>query len=171
MLVDLQRMSWNFSNERMFWGGSGNAEDSEVDCKGGACRVPRGYTDGFGRICSGWCGKGFSTWSHKAISLYLLLQGIGVAIVQLSSDRINRIYMIFSYPVDRFKYRTRYFTDSGIIGTKAFVTRLYQTFKDHFSSKHEKRPKVIKGLDGIYSMKRLSERIWSIFLLFRGDNH
>ncbi len=48
--------------------------------------------------------------------------------------------------VDRFKYRTRYFTDSGIIGTKAFVTRLYQTFKDHFSSKHEKRPKVIKRL-------------------------
>ncbi len=69
------------------------------------------------------------------------------------------IYMIFSYAVDRFKYRTRYFTDSGIIGTKAFVTRLYQTFKDHFSSKHEKRPKVIKGLDGIYSMKRLSEKI------------
>ncbi len=61
--------------------------------------------------------------------------------------------------VDRFKYRTRYFTDSGIIGTKAFVTRLYQTFKDHFSSKHEKRPKVINGLDGIYSMKRLSEKI------------
>ena len=61
--------------------------------------------------------------------------------------------------VDRFKYRTRYFTDSGIIGTKAFVTRLYQTFKGHFSSKHEKRPKVIKGLDGIYSMKRLSEMV------------
>jgi hypothetical protein len=59
--------------------------------------------------------------------------------------------------VDRFKYRTRYFTDGGIIGTKAFVTRLYQTFKDHFSSKHEKRPKVIKGLDEIYSMKWLSE--------------
>ncbi len=61
--------------------------------------------------------------------------------------------------VDRFKYRTRYFTDSGIIGTKAFVTRLYQTFKDHFSSKHEKRPKVIKGLYEIYSMKRLSEMV------------
>ncbi len=60
--------------------------------------------------------------------------------------------------VDRFKYRTRYFTDSGIIGTKAFVIRLYQTFEDHFSSKHEKRPKIIKGLDEIYSMKRLSER-------------
>jgi len=43
--------------------------------------------------------------------------------------------------VDRFRYRTRYFTDSGIIGSKAFVSRLYTTFKGHFSSKHEKKPK------------------------------
>ena len=61
--------------------------------------------------------------------------------------------------VDRFLYRTRYFTDSGIIGTKVFVSRLYQEFKENFSSKHEKRPKVIKGLEGIYSLKRLSEAI------------
>ena len=60
---------------------------------------------------------------------------------------------------DAFKYRCRYFTDSGIIGTKAFVTRHYQTFKHHFSSKHEKRPKTIRGLDGIYSLKRLSEKV------------
>jgi hypothetical protein len=31
--------------------------------------------------------------------------------------------------VDRFRYRTRYFTDSGIIGTKEFVSRVYQAFK------------------------------------------
>jgi hypothetical protein len=61
--------------------------------------------------------------------------------------------------VDRFRYRTRYFTDSGIIGTKSFVLRFSQSFKDYFSSRHEKRPKAIKGLDGIYSLKRLSERI------------
>jgi len=36
--------------------------------------------------------------------------------------------------VDRFRYRARYFTDSGIIGTKAFVSRHYQVFKHHFSS-------------------------------------
>lgn len=57
--------------------------------------------------------------------------------------------------VDRFRYRTRYFTDSGIIGSKAFVSRLYTTFKGHFSSKHEKKPKAIGGLGGIYSLKRL----------------
>ena len=57
--------------------------------------------------------------------------------------------------IDRFRYRTRYFTDSGIIGSKSFVSRLYADFKDHFSSKHEKKPKPIGGLGGIYSLKRL----------------
>jgi hypothetical protein len=60
---------------------------------------------------------------------------------------------------DRFKYRTRYFTDAGIIGSKQFVSKNYQRFKNLFSSKHEKKPKPIKGLDGIYSLKRLSEVI------------
>jgi len=59
--------------------------------------------------------------------------------------------------VDRFRFRTRYFTDSGIIGTREFVSRVYQGFKGHFSSKHEKRPRLIQGLDGVYSLKRLSE--------------
>jgi len=61
--------------------------------------------------------------------------------------------------IRRFQYRTRYFTDSGIIGTKEFVTQHYSRFKDHFESRHEKKPKPIKGLDGIYSLKRLSEAI------------
>jgi len=61
--------------------------------------------------------------------------------------------------VDRFRFRTRYFTDSGIIGGKAFVDRVYRQFKDHFSSKNEKQPRTIKGLDGVYSLKRLSEAI------------
>ena len=59
--------------------------------------------------------------------------------------------------IDRFRYRTRYFTDSGIIGSKEYVSRIYQEFKHYFSSKHEKLPKTIKGLDGVYSLKRLSE--------------
>ena len=61
--------------------------------------------------------------------------------------------------VDRFRYRTRYFTDSGIIGSKEFVSRFYQAFKGNFSSRHEKRPKRIQGLNGIYSLKRLPENI------------
>jgi len=57
----------------------------------------------------------------------------------------------------RFRYRTRYFTDSGIIGTKKFVSSNYHRFKDLFMSKKDKVPKPVAGLDGIYSLKRLAE--------------
>jgi len=60
---------------------------------------------------------------------------------------------------DRFRYRTRYFTDSSIIGSKEFVAANYLRFKHLFYSKHEKKPKPVKGLDGMYSLKRLSEAI------------
>ena len=58
---------------------------------------------------------------------------------------------------DRFRYRTRYFTDSGIIGTREFVSENYRRFKDVFISKREKIPRPVGGLDGIYSLKRLAE--------------
>jgi REP element-mobilizing transposase RayT len=61
--------------------------------------------------------------------------------------------------LDRFRYRTRYFTDSGIIGSKEFVNRIYRQFKSYFSSAHNKTPKTIRGLEGVYSLKRLSENI------------
>ena len=59
--------------------------------------------------------------------------------------------------VQRFRYRSRYFTDSGIIGTKEFVSSNYHRFKDLFMSKRDKIPKRVSGLDGIYSLKRLVE--------------
>ena len=59
--------------------------------------------------------------------------------------------------ISRFRYRTRYFTDSGIIGSKGFVSENYQRFKNIFMSKREKIPKAVTGLDGIYSLKRLTE--------------
>jgi len=58
---------------------------------------------------------------------------------------------------DRFRYRTRYFTDSGIIGSREFVSRHYQNFRHLFQSKNEKKPKLVKGLFGMYSLKRLSD--------------
>ena len=48
---------------------------------------------------------------------------------------------------------------SVIIGTKEFVGKNYKLFKDVFQLKHEKKPKPIKGLDGVYSLKRLAETI------------
>lgn len=59
--------------------------------------------------------------------------------------------------VDRFLLRTRYFTDSGIIGSKRYVSTLYQDFKGLFSAKRDKIPKRIVGLEGVYSLKRLAE--------------
>jgi len=40
---------------------------------------------------------------------------------------------------------------------KDFVSKTYVRFKNHFSSKNEKKPKLVKGLSGIYSLKRLAE--------------
>jgi hypothetical protein len=61
--------------------------------------------------------------------------------------------------VDNFRYRTRYFTDSGVIGSKKFVKKNYQRFKDSFDTKKEKKPVPIKGLSDIYSLKRLASGI------------
>lgn len=61
---------------------------------------------------------------------------------------------------DRFLYRTRYFTDSGIIGSREYVSVTYQQFKHLFQSKHEKKPKSVKGLDGVFSLKRLTENFY-----------
>jgi hypothetical protein len=58
---------------------------------------------------------------------------------------------------DRFRYRTRFFTDSGVIGSKDFVSKNYRRFKDLFMAKREKIPRRVAGLDGIYSLKRLTE--------------
>jgi REP element-mobilizing transposase RayT len=59
--------------------------------------------------------------------------------------------------LERFKYRTRYFTDSGIIGGKAFVLEIYRKVKAGIDSRKEKNPKPVPGLNGIYSLKRLTE--------------
>ena len=48
-------------------------------------------------------------------------------------NECNKNYQISR--VDRFLYRTRYFTDSGIIGTKEFVSDNYRRFKDLFMTK------------------------------------
>jgi REP element-mobilizing transposase RayT len=57
---------------------------------------------------------------------------------------------------DRFRCRTRYFTDSGIIGTREFVARNSKRFHDYFACKHEKIPRKVEGLEGMFSLKRLS---------------
>jgi len=57
---------------------------------------------------------------------------------------------------DRFLRRTRYFTDSGIIGTRAFVAEQGRNFRHLFQCRHEKIPKRVEGIHGLYSLKRLT---------------
>lgn len=57
----------------------------------------------------------------------------------------------------RFRCRTRYFTDAGVIGRKDFVAIHFRRFRGLIGSKKERKPKPVKGIAGMYSLKRLSE--------------
>ena len=115
--------------------------------RAGICERPEDYR---------WCSLGYHVQTENDddfLSLDLGLEEFGVS---KGIERLRR-YREYVYEkggisgvgrerskgfeisrVDRFRYRTRYFTDSGIIGTKVFVYKYYQAFKDRFSSKHEK---------------------------------
>jgi len=58
--------------------------------------------------------------------------------------------------VDRFRYRCRYFTDSGVIGGKDFVQEVFDQVKHLLQSKDERKFTPVGGVDGVYSMKRLA---------------
>ncbi len=81
------------------------------------------------------------------------VKGISINEAVIKNERYND-YKLTS--IDRLRFKTRYFTDSGIIGTKGFVAHYYGTFKRCFNTSKQKKPKKISGLDGIYSLKRLS---------------
>ena len=72
------------------------------------------------------------------------------ALVQ--SERMKKFLLTRT---ERFKYRTRYFTDSGIIGSKAFVREVFDEVKHLLGSKDERRFTPVAGMKGIYSMKKL----------------
>jgi putative transposase len=59
--------------------------------------------------------------------------------------------------VDRFLSRTRYFTDSGIIGSREFVRKYHILLQGSEEQEREKIPRAVAGLAGIFSLKRLSE--------------
>ena len=57
--------------------------------------------------------------------------------------------------MERFIVKTRYFTDSGVIGSKAFVSDAFYQFQDLFQNPGRRRPKPVHGLSGVYSLKKL----------------
>ena len=54
-----------------------------------------------------------------------------------------------------FCYRTRYFSDAGILGSKEFVREVFDQVKHLLNSKDERKFTPLAGTGGIYSMKRL----------------
>jgi REP element-mobilizing transposase RayT len=56
---------------------------------------------------------------------------------------------------ERFRYRCRYFTDSGVIGGKDFVQEVFDQVKHLLGSKNERKFTPVGGVEGVYSMKRL----------------
>jgi REP element-mobilizing transposase RayT len=58
---------------------------------------------------------------------------------------------------DRFKYRTRYFSDACFIGSKEFVQQTYHRYKKLFPSNKDRQPNSIIGLEGLFSFRRLHE--------------
>ncbi len=58
-----------------------------------------------------------------------------------------------------FSKRCRYFTDSGVIGSKEFVSEVFDEMKHMLFSKDTRNFTPITGIDGVYSMKRLHPSI------------
>jgi hypothetical protein len=59
--------------------------------------------------------------------------------------------------VDMFRYR--YFTDSGVIGTREFVEEAAARLRARVPGRRERTPHRFKGLDGLCTMKRLGTRM------------
>ncbi len=57
---------------------------------------------------------------------------------------------------DVFRGRCRYFTDSGVIGSKEFVAEVFDAMKHLLDSKDTRRFVPVPGVAGVYSMKRLN---------------
>ena len=57
---------------------------------------------------------------------------------------------------DVFRHRCRYFSDSGIIGSKEFVAEVFDGVKHLLDSKDERKFTPVGGVEGVYSMKRLA---------------
>jgi putative transposase len=55
----------------------------------------------------------------------------------------------------RLSCRLRYFTDSGVIGTQAFVAECRRRFGGQTAQRGEKKPHRVPDLEGVFSLKRL----------------
>ena len=54
-----------------------------------------------------------------------------------------------------FRYRCRYFTDAGVLGSKRFVREVFEEIKGLLGSKRERQFVRVIGDAGVYSLKML----------------
>lgn len=59
--------------------------------------------------------------------------------------------------IDRLKYKTKYFTDSGIIGSKKYVQKTFYQFKNELNYKRDRIPIQISDIETVYSLKQIRE--------------
>ena len=58
-----------------------------------------------------------------------------------------------------FRHRSRYFTESVVLGSKDFVRGVYADLRTFLKTKQDRDPTKINGLEGLYSMKRLGKSV------------
>ena len=58
--------------------------------------------------------------------------------------------------VELFRYRCRYFTDAGVIGSREFVEKVGGRLKEMVPGRKERAANRFKGVDGTFTLKRLA---------------
>jgi REP element-mobilizing transposase RayT len=58
--------------------------------------------------------------------------------------------------MELFRYRCRYFTDSGVIGSRAFVERVGERLREKVPGRKFRKASRFKGVDGTCTLKRLA---------------
>lgn len=54
-----------------------------------------------------------------------------------------------------FRYRSRYFTESVVLGSRIFVKEVYARLQPYLRTREDREPVRIHGAEGLYSMRRL----------------
>lgn len=56
-----------------------------------------------------------------------------------------------------FRYRSRYFTQSVVLGSKSFVKEVYAKLHPYLRTRADREPARINGAEGLYSMRRFKK--------------
>jgi putative transposase len=125
------------------------------------CHVQQGNSDGFLSLDFGLNESG-SIDPAERLRRYLqyvyevgeLETGHGACIAaEIAEKKRQKGYSLTRK--ERFLYRSRYFTDSAVIGSREFVLESFQRFRTALNIGKDRQPKRVAGLEGMYSLKRL----------------